>query len=178
MTVTVRLLTTDDALTYRALRLRGLLEHSSAFLSSAEEEAQKPLEVTLARVSPPADKPHDFFVGAFDGDSGALIGAVGLQGRYRPKELHTASVVGMYVASEHTGRGVGLALMQALLQRCRELTRLEQLVLTLTAGNLAAQRIYERCGFTVWGVLPRALKLGDQYHGKVHMLLQLRGPAP
>jgi RimJ/RimL family protein N-acetyltransferase len=175
MTVQVRLLAAGDAMAYRAFRLRGLEEHPTAFLSSAHEEAQKPLEVTLARVSPPVGKPHDFFMGAFDTGSGQIVGAVGLQGRYRPKEAHVASVVGMYVAAECAGQGVGLALMQALLQRCRDLPSLEELNLTLTGGNIAAQKVYDRCGFTVWGVLPRALKLDGQYHDKVHMRLSLRG---
>jgi ribosomal protein S18 acetylase RimI-like enzyme len=72
---------------------------------------------------------------------------VGLQGRYRPKERHNATVVGMFVAPEAGGRGLGLALMHDLLARARALPGLTQLDLTVTEGNDTAQRLYARCGF-------------------------------
>ena len=51
---------------------------------------------------------------------------------------------------------------------------LEQIDLTVTAGNDRAQQIYEGCGFTVFGVMPRAIQVHKQYYAKVHMVLRLR----
>ena len=117
-------------------------------------------------------RPHDFFLGAFQ--EGVLVGMVGLQGRYRAKERHNASVVGMFVAPEAGGQGLGSALMQDLLERARALAALEQLDLTVTQGNERAQALYERYGFTVYGVLPHAIKVDGEDYAKVHMVLRLR----
>ena len=170
--VSIRLLTPQDAPAYCALRLRALMDHPEAFTSSAEEEADKPLSWSEARLKADAAKPHDLFLGAFLDDK--LVGMAGLQGRYRPKERHNATVVGMFVAPEAAGRGMGLALMHDLLARARALPDLAQLDLTVTEGNDTAQRLYERCGFKVFGVLPRAIRVGGRYYAKVHMVLALR----
>ena len=169
---TIRRLAPSDAAGYRELRLRALREHADAFTSSFEEESARPLAWSEQRLGASANRPHDFFLGAFQG--AMLVGMLGLQGRCRPKERHNASVVGMYVAPEAAGQGVGLALMQALLLQARACVDLEQIDLTVTAGNQRAQSMYARCGFVVFGVLPRAIKVQDQYFAKVHMVLRLR----
>ncbi len=157
---------------YRALRLRALAEHPDAFTSSVEEESGKPLTWSAQRLASSAETPHNFFLGVFKDAS--LLGMVGVAGRYRPKERHNATVVGMYVAPELAGQGAGLALMRELLKQARAMPDLEQLDLTVTAGNDTAQGIYARCGFTVYGILPRAIKVGERYYDKVHMVLPLR----
>lgn len=168
----VRRLLPIDAASYHALRLRGLLAHPEAFTSSAEEEGGRPLCWSEQRLTANADRPHDFFLGAFQGD--ALLGIVGLQGRYRLKERHNATVVGMYVAPELSGQGAGGALMRELLQLAASMPELEQLDLTVTAGNDRAQALYAHSGFTVFGTLPRAIRVDGTYYAKVHMVLRLR----
>jgi len=155
--ITVRRLGPDDAARYQALRLRGLEEHPESFTSSAQEEAARPLQWAQDRLRGVAERPHDLFLGAFR--AGMLLGIVGLQGRYRPKERHNATVVGMYVVPEVSGQGVGRSLMQALLQEAALIPGLEQLDLTVTEGNDAARTLYARCGFVEWGRLPRAVRI-------------------
>jgi ribosomal protein S18 acetylase RimI-like enzyme len=41
--------------------------------------------------------------------------------------------------------------------------------LTVTEGNAAAQSLYERCGFEVFGVEPFAVALDGRYLSKCHM---------
>ena len=170
--VTVRRLGPDDAARYQALRLRGLEEHPEAFTSSAQEERARPLQWAQDRLRAAPERPHDFFLGAFRAET--LLGIVGLQGRYRPKERHNATVVGMYVVPEVSGQGVGRALMQALLHEAAQLPGLEQIDLTVTEGNDAARTLYARSGFVEWGRLPRAVRIGQQYLAKVHMARSLR----
>ena len=177
MTVTsnpavIRLLTPDDARAYRALRLRALAEHPEAFTSSAEEESTHAAQWSVQRLTPDSSKPHDFFIGAFDG--GRLVGMLGLEGRYRYKERHHATVLGMYVVPDSCGHGIGLALMHDLLARARAMPALEQLELTVTDGNRRAQSLYERLGFTVYGVLPRAIRVQGSDYAKILMSLRLR----
>jgi ribosomal protein S18 acetylase RimI-like enzyme len=162
----IRPLVATDAPAYRALRLRGLREHPDAFTSSYEEDVQQPLQVTEARLA----SVRQTFWGAFRG--GELAGVVGLERETRAKNRHKAHVVGMYVAPEAAGRGLGAQLLQALLARCRE-EGLESVVLTVTEGNASARRLYESCGFRSFGVEPRAIKVGATYYAKNYMVLDL-----
>lgn len=168
----VRRLGPTDAPAYHALRLRGLVEYPQAFTSSAEEEAARPLDWSVQRLTDAPQRPNDLFLGAFV--AGRLQGLVGLQGRYRPKERHNATVVGLFVAPEAGGRGLGRALMVALLNGARARPELLQLDLTVTEGNAAAQGLYVSLGFTVYGVLPRAVRVDGRDYAKIHMVYALR----
>ena len=170
-TPTTRLLAPLDAAVYSALRLRAMQEYPDAFTSSYEEESHRTTTWAEQRLTPDAQRPHDFFVGAFCDD--VLSGVVGLQGRYRSKERHNATVVGMAVATAAQGQGLGRLLMQALLAQARTLPALVQLDLTVTEGNAPAQHLYESLGFQTVGVFPRAICVGGAYHAKVHMVLRL-----
>ena len=43
------------------------------------------------------------------------------------------------------------------------------MILTVTAENAGAVRLYERHGFVAYGTLRRAIKVADRYHDKLHM---------
>ena len=53
---------------------------------------------------------------------------------------------------------------------------LEQLILTVTETNVAARRLYEKFGFRSFGIEPRAIRVGDTYFDKNHMILFLAQP--
>jgi ribosomal protein S18 acetylase RimI-like enzyme len=161
----IRRLQPSDAATYRTLRLRALREHPDAFTSSFEEESLQPVATSQKRLAGTVK-----MWGAFDGD--ALVGLVGLDREVRAKNRHKATVVGMYVAPEAGRRGIGKALMDALLQEARA-DGIEMLVLTVTAGNDGARELYVRCGFQTFGIEPNAIKVDGQYYGKEHMTLSL-----
>ncbi|MEY4266989.1 MAG: hypothetical protein RIS90_1524 [Pseudomonadota bacterium] len=168
----VRRLGPADAPAYHALRLRGLTEYPLAFTSSAEEEVARPLDWAVQRLTDASQRPNDLFLGAFV--DGKLQGLVGLQGRYRLKERHNATVVGLFVAPEAGARGLGRALMVELLNSARARAELLQLDLTVTEGNAAAQTLYASLGFTVFGVLPRAVQVEGRDYAKIHMVCPLR----
>lgn len=163
----IRPLAPSDAPAFRDLRLRALREHPQAFTSSHDEDQQLPLAATGQRLQPGQALR---FWGAFDGD--ALRGMVGLEREQRAKNRHKACVVGMYVAPEAAGRGIGAALIDRLLSEARA-SRIELLVLTVTEGNDAATALYERAGFHSFGVEPDALRVDGRSFGKRHMYLGL-----
>jgi RimJ/RimL family protein N-acetyltransferase len=167
----IRRLVPDDAVAYRALRLRALAEHPDAFTSSHEEETRRPLDDTLARLQPDG---AEAVWGAFL--DGALVGSIGLARERRAKNRHKAVVFGMYVAAEHAGRGMGAVLLARVVDEARRLPGLLQLVLTVTDTNIAARRLYERQGFDSFGVEPRAIRIGGDYLAKNHMILFLDRP--
>jgi ribosomal protein S18 acetylase RimI-like enzyme len=165
----IRRLAAADAAAYRVLRLRGLRDHPEAFTSSYEEDSRQTVQAMETRLS----SPRNSFWGAFRGME--LCGAVGMEREARAKVLHRAKVVGMYVAPEASGQGIGARLMAALLAQARA-EGLQSLVLTVTDGNDGAVRLYERCGFRSFGIEPRAIKVGPTYHAKNHMVLDLTAP--
>jgi len=162
----IQRLSSSDAPGYRTLRLRALWEFPQAFTSSYEEDEKVPLEASERRLA----SPHEKFWGAFEG--GELRGMVGLECATRAKNRHKGKVVGMYVAHECTGRGLGLALMQALIEEARA-SGLESLVLTVTEGDTSALRLYQRVGFRSFGIEPRAVKVDGRNYAKNHMYLGL-----
>lgn len=164
----VRPLTPADATLYRALRLRALREHPDAFTSSWEEDRDQPLEAAAARLAKHA------FWGAYERSE--LYGIVGFERESRAKNQHKATVVGMYVAPEAAGQGLGRALMEALLAHASG-AGVQSLVLTVTDGNPAATRLYESVGFRSFGIEPDAIRVDGRSYAKNHMHLDL-GTAP
>lgn len=163
----IRRLTVDDAADYRALRLRGFHDYPEAFTSSYEEEALKPLAYSGQRLAPLS---AGRFWGAFV--DGALAGIVGLEREQRLKNLHKATVIGMYVAPEYARKGIARALLEALLVEAQA-SGLELLVLTVTRGNGAAEHLYLDAGFVSFGIEPGAIKVQNRYFDKNHMFLAL-----
>jgi ribosomal protein S18 acetylase RimI-like enzyme len=163
----IRRLAPSDAPAYRTLRLRALWEHPEAFTSSYAEDEGQPLEASERRL---ADGGKMFW-GAFE--SRELCGMVGLERKQRAKEQHKATVVGMYVAAEYAGRGIGQALLEALLAGARQ-EALQLLVLTVTQGDGPALRLYERAGFRSFGIEPNAIRVDGHPYAKNHMFLELK----
>ena len=84
---------------------------------------------------------------------GRVIGLAGLhQGQPSPRRRHAASL-GITIASEAQGRGVGHALMRALLAHADDWAGLLRIELTVYADNARAIALYERHGFVKEGVL-------------------------
>ncbi|HZS02139.1 MAG TPA: GNAT family N-acetyltransferase [Chloroflexota bacterium] len=164
----IRQLTHADAAEYRQLRLRGLREDPEAFGTTYDEELARPLTLIQERLRGSAG---GFTLGAFDG---TLIGVVTLVREVRAKSRHRATVIGMYVAAEVRGRGVGRALLVAACARARQIDGLEQLHLAVVTTNAPARHLYRSLGFQAYGLEPRALKLGDRYWDEELMVLYLR----
>lgn len=160
----VRMLGPADAMLYRALRLRALREHPDAFTSSYEEDRGQPVEAAAQRLAAHA------FWGAYQ--HAELYGFVGLEREARPKNRHKGTVMGMYVAPEIGGQGVGRALLKALVAHARA-NGLESLVLTVTDGNERALRLYRSAGFRSFGIEPDAIRVAGRAHAKNHMHLDL-----
>jgi ribosomal protein S18 acetylase RimI-like enzyme len=153
------------------LRLRALAEHPEAFTSSHDEESSKPVAAMAARLAPHG---AEAVWGAFA--DGRLVALAGLARETRIKNRHKATVFGMYVAPECAGRGIGAALLAQVVGEARRQPGLRQLVLTVTDGNAAAVRLYEKAGFRSFGVEPAAICIDGSYYGKNHMILFLAQP--
>ncbi|MDH4062438.1 MAG: GNAT family N-acetyltransferase [Aquincola sp.] len=168
--LTIRDLVDADLPAYKALRDHALAHHEEAFTSDAATEARRTAGSYAGRLGREGD--DSFTLGAFRGDR--LVGAITCERDPRIKVRHIGHVVGTMVHADEHRRGVGAALLDALIARASADDALQQLTLTVTAGNGAAERLYARAGFVRYGTLSRAIRVGNRFHDKHHMLLTLR----
>jgi len=167
-------LTPSAAPAYRALMLQAYADHTDAFTSSATERAALPMSWWEARLStdPMA---HELVLAAVDGED--LAGVVGLSFDTREKARHKVTLLGMYVAQRYRQQGLARQLVLAALAQARQREGARVVQLTVTQGNLAAQHLYEQCGFVTFGIEPLAAAVGREYVSKVHMWCDLQNPA-
>lgn len=171
--ISVRRLGAADAADYRALMLSAYLQHPEAFTSSHAERVDLPLSWWVARIGD-AGQADEQVMGAFV--NGALAGAAGLSRHARERERHKALLFGMAVAPACRGMGCGERLVAAVLQAARAQAGLRMVGLTVSQGNGAAQRLYERAGFVCFGVEPMAVSLGEGWIAKLHLAIDLAAP--
>ena len=168
--IVVRRLTASDAAAFHRLRLEQLELEPKTFAESTDEVRAVSLEATAQRLAAPAG--DSYVIGAFDGDD--LIGTAGCFRSREGKTRHKGRVWGVYVTSSRRRRGVGRALMQAVIATASETSAIEQLTLAVAVPQLAATRLYESLRFEVYGTERRALKVGDEYVDEHLMMLRLR----
>ncbi|MGF6381854.1 ribosomal protein S18 acetylase RimI-like enzyme [Paraburkholderia atlantica] len=162
-TLLIRQLGPADRDAYFQLRLRGLKAHPAAFGQSYDEALAKGAaqhDATLLG----SEAEGSFLLGAYASADAPLIGAVGLLRNKAHKERHKANVVGMYVAPEAAGRGVGRALLSELLTRAARVDGLRQVQLTVGSRNDAARKLYESLGFRKYGCELGALNVDGIFH--------------
>lgn len=168
--VAVRRLGTADLADYKRLRDAMLAAHPESFTSDADAEALKqPLDY-LGRLGLDRRDGGHFTIGAWRGAE--LVGAISCDRDPRVKVRHVGHVVGMMVKAGDRGAGLGAALLASCIAEARR-AGIEMLTLSVTASNGPAIRLYDRHGFTPWGKLPRAIRVGRTYHDKLHMVRML-----
>ena len=111
-----------------------------------------------------------FYLGAFEEE---LVGIVLFSREEGSKFQHRGFVTSMAVHPEKRGHGIGKALIQALIAQAKQLEGVDQLELGVVTVNSAARRLYHSLGFEVYGITPRALKLGEQYWDEELMVFDL-----
>ena len=164
MKVTICRLEAADAERFRDIRLEGLRRFPEAFGSSFEEESAHDLSWFADRLQ------GSHVLGAFEGSE--FLGVAGLLVQRGRKSAHKGLLVGMYVRPAAQGRGVGRALVEAILEVARE--RVELIQLTVARNNRAARRLYTNLAFQEYGLEKDALKIGNRYLDEILMALDLR----
>ncbi|HEX3378776.1 MAG TPA: GNAT family protein [Paraburkholderia sp.] len=162
-TLLIRQLGPADRDAYYQLRLRGLKAHPASFGQSYDEALAKGAAQHDATLQG-SEAEGTFLLGAYSSADAPLIGVLGLLCNKADKERHKANVVGMYVAHEAAGRGIGRALLSELLTRAARVEGLLQVQLTVSSRNDAARKLYESLGFREYGREVRALNVDGVFH--------------
>lgn len=164
----IRELGAKDVEAFRDLRARALADHPEWFGEPLDVFVSRPLEDVASSMS----SSRSFTIGAFDGDT--LVGMARCsRGHPGAKDAHKAMVTSVYVAPEARGRGIGRSLMKALIKTIDRWPEVEELRLAVVIENHGARQLYRSLGFKVYGVEPRAMKIGQKYVDEEHMYLLL-----
>lgn len=76
---------------------------------------------------------------------------------YREKEAYSATVeLSIYVHPEHRGKGIGTALMKAILDMARADESIHNVVSVITSGNSHSEKLHDKFGFTFCGKIREA----------------------
>ena len=168
----IRPLTAADLPAYKRLRDAMLLAHPEAFTSDAAAESRKQPEDFLHRPGSDRADAGRFLLGAWRGN--VLVGAIGCERDARPKVRHIGHLVGMMVHTDSRGLGIGRMLLDVCIGEARRADGIDMLTLSVTAGNVAATRLYEASGFVTYGRLEHAVRLADgRSFAKLLMVLRL-----
>lgn len=139
---TVRRLAEDEWISYREVRLRALADAPDAFGSTLARERDRSDSEWRERVSHGARSDLDLPLVLVEEDR-----FVGLAwGKILPEEPGTAHVFQMWVAPEHRRRGHARALLERIVSWAGE-AGAERVVLSVTVGATAAERLYRGTGF-------------------------------
>jgi ribosomal protein S18 acetylase RimI-like enzyme len=166
----VRKLTETDAEDFRNIRLRALRDNPEAFGSSHEESLTIPLASVVQRLRNESTADDNFILGAFEH---TLVGIVGFRREQGIKERHKGMIWGMYVTPEMRGKGIGKALISQSIAYASGSQGLLQIHLSVVTTQDDARHLYRSLGFEVYGLEPRALKVGDQFLDEELMILRL-----
>jgi ribosomal protein S18 acetylase RimI-like enzyme len=151
----VRRVRADEWIAYRDIRLRALADAPDAFGSTLAVEQSKADQYWVERVSSATASESQLPLVATAGD--AFVGLV--WGWIDPAKPDVAQVFQMWVAPEARGRGLGSRLLDAVVAWARE-AQAKSVILRVTCGNTAANRLYERYGFKASGD-PEPLRPGS-----------------
>ena len=150
--VLIRAVRLEDAEALTAMHGLPGVRHGTIALPFPSVEANR------KRLEMPAK--GDIYILAEQG--GTVVGDAGLNRKQAPRRSHCATI-GLSVHDAHVGRGIGTALMAALVDAADQWLGLLRLELEVNCDNAPALALYRRFGFVVEGWLVANAFRAGQY---------------
>jgi ribosomal protein S18 acetylase RimI-like enzyme len=152
----------------RAIRLEALRSEPAAYSSSYEETIARSDEHWRQRLA------NNQSVHLLARVQNRPIGMIGGYLGSDEGDDSVAVVFGMYVASEHRGRGVGRLLLTSLIDRLSAFPQITTIRLGVTETQDPARRLYESVGFQVVGKTEEGIVVNKRQYDELVMELRVR----
>ena len=160
----IRLLTPDDALLWKEIRLEALRGFPQNYSSSYDEEQQKTPKQWQDILS------ENLIYGLFI--DGQLTSTVCLSPKTLVKQQHKGEIWGVYTKPAFQGQGLARQLMKHVLDQAKKNLRLCYLACITT--NQGAFSLYERLGFETYGIEKNSTWTDGQYYDDYLMVINFK----
>lgn len=132
-------------------------------------------ETQEAVVADAAAHPRKLILVAEVGDE--IVGVLELLPDPRRRAAHCSTVT-LLVRRDQRRRGVGSALLEAMLRWVSAVDGIEKLALSLLETNVAARALYERFGFVEEGKRRNAIRMGENRYVDEILMFRWSGSPP
>jgi RimJ/RimL family protein N-acetyltransferase len=157
-----------DVESFRELRLEALRNHPTAFGQDYVEAAKRNQEYWIKTLTINEESEALFFAEY----NSQLIGMTGIFRGLSIKGRHSATVWGVYVKPEWRGRHIAEALLRSCLAWAKD-HHVAIVKLGVVTTNKPAIRVYERCGFSTYGIEPKAIYYDNIFYDECLMAVHL-----
>lgn len=167
----------DDRIEIKEI-LSTEVEQYRKFLAAGLQSDEENLLVTFTENSsapfPTKDRNDSFTLGAYVENILAGIVSFTRDGEDREKLRHKGIISTMFVSKEFRGHGIAGRLLEALIQRVRSISDIEQINLIVISTNTGAKQLYEKFGFKKYGTELNSIKWKGKYFSEDQMVLHLK----
>jgi RimJ/RimL family protein N-acetyltransferase len=169
--MTIRLLTGNDAIEYKELRLKALQNNPESYLSTFESEKQRSVEAFSSELRYTISSPIFGYYGIFLENK--LIGYASLEKSYLAKQKHIAFFYNLYIDPKYRNQGLALKLFNFILDKIKQKTQIERIFLSCNKKNTPAIKLYKKLGFKEYGFKEKSIKYQDEYDDEIEMVREV-----
>ena len=157
MNIKIKELSVKDIDDYKNIRLELLQNAPTNFGSSYEEEKAFEESMWINRLS----KNTVITLGAYVNKE--IVGLTVCVTSPRSKMKHVASIHSVYVKEDYRKLSIANELMTKAFSLLQE-RAIEQVNLSVVSDNVKAINLYEKLGFTTYGLEPNSIKYEEKYY--------------
>jgi RimJ/RimL family protein N-acetyltransferase len=168
--VTIRFASREDSTALLDLRIESLTMQPEAFAADISKVTADGVGALAKLISDNARSQDDTISLACTDTE--LIGMAGITRGHWPKTRHYGVLWGVYVKSSWRGFHICEAMINRIFEWAVE-NIMGVIYLGVTANEKSAIRCYSRCGFTKYGMEPKAIFYNGIYYDQVLMVKQL-----